>query len=36
MHELTPAEALAFLRDRPRTAKLATVRVDGRPHIVPV
>jgi PPOX class probable F420-dependent enzyme len=25
-----------FLLERPRTAKLATVRADGRPHVAPV
>jgi PPOX class probable F420-dependent enzyme len=29
-------EAYAFILQRPRTAKLATVRKDGRPHVVPV
>jgi PPOX class probable F420-dependent enzyme len=36
MRTLTNAEARAFLLDRPRTAKLATVRADGRPHVAPV
>src|SRR5690348_6884086 len=27
---------MAFLMDHPHTAKLATVRADGRPHIAPV
>jgi PPOX class probable F420-dependent enzyme len=36
VHELTPHEAWTFLRERPRTAKVATVRADGRPHIAPV
>jgi PPOX class probable F420-dependent enzyme len=31
-----PDEYESFLLDRPRTAKLATVREDGRPHVVPV
>ncbi len=30
------SEAKAFLLQEPRTGKLATVRPDGRPHIVPV
>ena len=30
MRQLTPAEARAFLLERPRTAKLASVRADGR------
>jgi PPOX class probable F420-dependent enzyme len=34
---MTPAECRAFLLARPaRTGKLATVRRDGRPHVVPV
>jgi PPOX class probable F420-dependent enzyme len=36
MQSLTAAEARAFLLEQPRTAKLATVRADGRPHVVPV
>jgi len=36
MRAMTTDEARAFLRERPRTAKLATVRADGRPHIAPV
>jgi PPOX class probable F420-dependent enzyme len=36
MRRLTPAEARVFLLERPRTAKLATVRADGRPHVAPV
>ena len=36
MRVLSRAEALAFLVEQPRTAKLATVRPDGRPHVVPV
>lgn len=36
MRVLSRAEALAFLVKQPRTAKLATVRPDGRPHVVPV
>jgi PPOX class probable F420-dependent enzyme len=26
----------SFMLDRPRTAKLATVRADGRPHVAPI
>jgi PPOX class probable F420-dependent enzyme len=33
---LTAADSIAFLVERPRTAKLATVRADGRPHVAPV
>jgi PPOX class probable F420-dependent enzyme len=36
MRHLTTEETQAFLLERPRTAKLATVRADGRPHIVPI
>jgi PPOX class probable F420-dependent enzyme len=36
MRQLTATEARAFLLERPRTAKLASVRADGRPHIAPV
>jgi PPOX class probable F420-dependent enzyme len=36
MEKMTKAEYLAFLSDRARCAKLATVREDGRPHVVPV
>jgi PPOX class probable F420-dependent enzyme len=33
---MPPEEYRAFLLERPRTAKLATVRADGRPHIAPI
>jgi PPOX class probable F420-dependent enzyme len=34
---MTPGEITAFLAgDPPHTAKVATVRNDGRPHVVPV
>jgi PPOX class probable F420-dependent enzyme len=36
MEKMSKAEYLAFLSDRARCAKLATVREDGRPHVVPV
>jgi PPOX class probable F420-dependent enzyme len=36
MRQMTADEYRAFLRERPRTAKLATVRADGRPHIAPI
>ena len=36
MQKMTPDEYRSFLLDRVRTAKLATVRADGRPHIVPM
>ncbi len=36
MPKTTASECREFLLDRVRTAKLATVRRDGRPHVVPV
>lgn len=33
---MTDEQRRAFLREGARTAKLATVRRDGRPHVVPV
>jgi PPOX class probable F420-dependent enzyme len=36
MQKMTPAEYRSFLLDRARTAKLATVRTDGRPHVAPI
>jgi hypothetical protein len=33
---MTESEWRRFLGERPRTAKLATVRKDGRPHVAPV
>ena len=33
---MTEREYNSFLRDRARTATLATVRADGRPHAAPV
>jgi PPOX class probable F420-dependent enzyme len=36
MHAMTPDECLAFLAAGARTGKLATVRRDGRPHVMPV
>jgi PPOX class probable F420-dependent enzyme len=36
MKKMTPEEYRAFLLERPRTAKLATVRADGRPHVAPI
>src|SRR5262245_59202118 len=37
MPKMTRDEALAFIAaDPPHTAKLATVRADGRPHVVPI
>jgi PPOX class probable F420-dependent enzyme len=34
--EMTPDEIRAFLLVGTRTAKVATVRADGRPHVAPV
>jgi PPOX class probable F420-dependent enzyme len=36
MQKMPPDECRRFLLERARTAKLATVRADGRPHVVPV
>ena len=36
MPRMSPDEYLEFMMERPRTAKLATVRADGRPHVAPV
>jgi PPOX class probable F420-dependent enzyme len=36
MKSMSRAEWRAFLLARPRTAKAATVRADGRPHLAPV
>ena len=36
MENMTKAEYLAFLTSPARCAKLATVRADGSPHVVPV
>jgi len=36
MQKMTPAECRSFLPERTRTAKLATVRQAGRPHIMPI
>ncbi|GAC1644863.1 MAG: PPOX class F420-dependent oxidoreductase [Chloroflexota bacterium] len=33
---MTAEEVRLFLTERPRTAKLATVCGDGRPHVVPI
>src|SRR5687767_1173329 len=33
---MTREETMAFLAEGTRTAKLATVTADGRPHVVPV
>ena len=34
--KMSRAEGWEFLLSRPRPAKLATVRPDGRPHVVPI
>jgi nitroimidazol reductase NimA-like FMN-containing flavoprotein (pyridoxamine 5'-phosphate oxidase superfamily) len=36
MHEMSRDEIRSFLMDSTRTLKVATVRPDGTPHIVPV
>ncbi len=36
MQSMTDAETRRFLLYRPRTAMLATVRADGRPHAAPI
>jgi PPOX class probable F420-dependent enzyme len=36
MQKMTPDDYRSFLLHRTRTAKLATVRADGRPHVAPV
>src|SRR5829696_7038728 len=36
MQTMSPEQYRAFLLERPRTAKLATVRADGRPHVAPI
>lgn len=36
MKEMSPGEIHDFLLEGTRTGKLATVREDGRPHVVPV
>ena len=36
METMTKAEYMAFLNDTPRCGKIATVRADGRPHVVPI
>lgn len=36
MYRMTPDQIHSFLQEHPHTAKLATVRSDGRPHIAPV
>ena len=36
MEPMTPPEWRTFLLSGTRTAKLATVRADGRPHVAPI
>ena len=36
MREMTRTEALEFLSEGTRTGKIATVREDGSPHVVPI
>jgi PPOX class probable F420-dependent enzyme len=35
MAKMTEAEWKTFLTEKPRTAKVAVVRADGRPHVTP-
>jgi PPOX class probable F420-dependent enzyme len=35
-HEMTPEQARSFISRGTRTAKVATVMKDGRPHVMPV
>ena len=34
--KLTPEEIYAYVDEAPRTAHIATVREDGRPHVAPI
>ena len=36
MKTLSRTECLEFMMAQPRTAKIATVRKDGRPHVAPI
>ena len=36
MKVLSREECLKFMMAQPRTAKIATVRADGRPHVAPI
>ena len=36
MEDMSKAEYMAFLNEPARCGKLATVREDGRPHVVPI
>lgn len=36
MRDMSPEEVRAFLLSGTKTGKLATVRADGRPHVVPI
>ena len=36
MEKMTEEEVREFLLEMPRTAKIATVREDGRPHVAPI
>ena len=36
MQDMSAKEVRSFLMDSVRTGKLATVRADGRPHVVPI
>jgi PPOX class probable F420-dependent enzyme len=36
MKKMSRNECLAFMLDKPRTGKIATVRPNGRPHVAPI
>lgn len=36
MKKMSRSECLAFLMEKPRTGKIATVHPDGRPHVAPI
>ena len=36
MRQMSPEEYRTFLIERPRTASLAPIRADGRPHVAPI
>jgi len=36
MKKMAPERAMEFLQEGTRTGKIATVRDDGRPHVVPI
>src|SRR5262245_27760985 len=36
MQKMTPEEYKSFLLDTPRTAKIASIRANGQPHVAPI